>query len=390
MKDTGVPDAIGDWKIEREIGRGGQAQVFKVRNTRERHSPARALKLSTTSDSKAVARFDREIQLLRAHKHIGLVSVIANGNEQGKPYYVMENATTTLSSVVASVEHTAGTRLVRESPGLLIEMLRQAFFAVGHLHTRGVLHRDIKPSNILLMLDPPEPLRALVSDLGIAAEASEQGSITSALELVGTPVFRAPEVNAGGPHTKQSDVYSLGKTMEAVFTASVPASYGPGQCHRRRTVGNDLWDVLDTVLARACALRPMDRFTDATQLAEALPEVVLAPAGSRQPSKANAVPSPSARALSVLTALLASCPFEDSRAEFERVKSTALVSDAGFTVGIKELQAIGFVVRADYENDNGFTVTALSLTDLAFEWAASHAEEIDPPRPSSAAIDIPF
>ena len=76
-------------------------------------------------------------------------------------------------------------------------------------------------------------MRAVISDLGIGANEEEQGQLTATHEAIGTPIYRAPEV-AQGKHTKASDVYSLGKTLEHVLTRKVP--------HRRVQGGSRVTD----------------------------------------------------------------------------------------------------------------------------------------------------
>ena len=125
------------------------------------------------------------------------------------------------------------------------------------------------------MLDPPEPMRAVVADLGIGANELDQGRLTATHEIVGTPAFRAPE-SLTGQHSKRSDVYSIGKTIEAVLNRGGPLEVGPGKCLRDKRLTDELWDALDSMLARACAFDPDFRFESAAALLKAWPEGVLA------------------------------------------------------------------------------------------------------------------
>jgi serine/threonine-protein kinase len=182
-------DVVGKWRLEKELGAGGQGAVWRARYMEDRHSPAAALKICSGRSEKARARFSRELDLLRAQNHPGVVRVRDSGEHRGIPYFVMELATTTFAQVAAA--ESAGTRLVLESRELVFRLLRQTCEAVAHLHDAGVLHRDIKPSNVLLMLDPPEPMRAVLADFGIGANESDRGKLTATHEMIGTPAFRA-------------------------------------------------------------------------------------------------------------------------------------------------------------------------------------------------------
>ncbi|MBK9263138.1 MAG: protein kinase [Polyangiaceae bacterium] len=139
------------------------------------------------------------------------------------------------------------------------------------MHARGILHRDIKPANVLLMLDPPDPMRAVLADLGVATPEAEQGQLTATHEVVGTPAYRAPE-SLMGKHTAASDVYAFGKTIEFVFARGLPSGMGPGQCSRSPIFSSQLWDCLDEVLRKACSFDPAQRFQNASELFNALPE----------------------------------------------------------------------------------------------------------------------
>ena len=273
---------IGDWILEKELGSGGQGTVWRVRYSRDKHSPPAALKICSNPSEKARARFKREVALQQEQEHPGIMIVRQTGEHNGAPFYVMELASTSLDRVITA--DTAGTRLVRESGSILLMFLRQACTALSHLHARGILHRDIKPNNLLLMLDPPEPMRAVLGDLGLAVLNEEQGQLTATHEVVGTAVFRAPETLVG-PHTPASDVYAFGKTMEFLFAGGLLSGAGPGKCSRSLLFANELWESLDEVLQRACAFREIDRFQNAGKLLDALPEAIIVQAGTARPAK---------------------------------------------------------------------------------------------------------
>ena len=265
-------DNIGDWQLERLLGSGGQGHVWAVRYLKDKHSAPGALKICLDPTDKARTRFMQEVDLLRSHTHEGIVRVRDVGEHLDFPFFVMERANTTLQDVAAA--QTTGTRLICESRELLFRFLRQACTAVAHLHSKGVLHRDLKPSNVLLMLNPPEPTRAVLADFGIASVEADQGKLTATHESIGTPSFRAPEALTGH-HTTRSDVYSMGKTIEAVINRTTTLGMGPGKCLRDTSLTDDFWDALDAVLENACNFDPNQRYEDAQTLLEALPVPVL-------------------------------------------------------------------------------------------------------------------
>lgn len=385
----------GKWRFEKALDEGGQGAVWRVRYVADPHSPPGALKLCLTRSEKAVARFEREIELLRAQDHPGIVRVRDVGDFDGRPYFVMDLATTTLAHVARA--DSTGTRLLLESRELLFRLFRQACEAVAHLHHANVIHRDIKPSNILLMLDPPEPIRAVLADLGVSANNDDQGNLTATHETLGTPLFRAPEALAGN-HSPRSDVYSLGKTIEAVINRAPPAEIGPGRCLRDQRLTDNLWDALDSVLARACAFDPAQRYEDAGVLLKALPRVVLGFDSAEQPDVVAQRPSTISLSVAERVALsdvVAECPAVSMLADLYEVRRKTLISEYAFALAIRRLSAIGFLETSieldEYDNRRTF----ISPTNFGIKWAHEHHDDVlaaiaeVSPKPSFDD-DIPF
>lgn len=387
-------DRLGDWVLvaDRPLGRGGQAEVWKARHVAERHSPAVALKICLGSDAKAKARFAKEVGLLRQHAHASIVGIRDKGEHNGTPFLAMDLATTTLERVITG--ESAGLRLLQESPAVVLDFFRQACAGVAHLHANDVLHRDIKPSNLLLFLDPPQPMRAVLADLGIGSPAASQGNLTSTQEGIGTSAYRAPEV-ALGPHTKASDVYSLGKTLEFVFTRRVPPGFGPGLCLRDARIAAPLWERLDAILQRACAFRPEDRYEDAAGFLDAIPAVVLTSA-----SIGSSVVQPSSGAIAlhddeaqVLVEVIGACAPLRAAPSVSYLQRESRLSNFAFSLAIHRLRMLKFVEMFSADDDRGEAYEAVRMTDAALQWAVQHRDQVsrpEDPAPARSDDDIPF
>ncbi|MEM6457209.1 MAG: serine/threonine-protein kinase, partial [Acidobacteriota bacterium] len=99
---------------------------------------------------------------------------------------------------------------------------RQLALGLQTLHQHGKLHRDIKPSNVLVERDTR---RVVLLDFGLVAELGPQGTHESAVrEMVGTPVYMAPEQGEGKPATPASDWYSVGVMLYEALTRARPFS----------------------------------------------------------------------------------------------------------------------------------------------------------------------
>lgn len=390
-------DIYGKWKLETQLGAGGQATVWRAKYLDDRHSAPAAIKISTNNSDKAKARFKREVELLKAQNHPGIVRVRADGSQDGFPYFVMERATTTLSNVTKM--DTAGTRIINDSRELLLKFFLQTCEAVAHLHGAGILHRDIKPSNVLLMLDTPDPVRAVVADLGVAAEEVDQGKLTATHETVGTPGFRAPEA-VNGIHTPRSDVYSLGKTLEAILNRGAPVGMGPVALMRDGRLADRLWDALDGVLRTACAFEPAARYSDAGALAQAMPRTIfdLDYGGLNVPA-----PPPRASAIQLtvseratLADVIAACPAKEDDTTTYQLREATRLNGYHFALAVRRLEDIAFTESIRTEDERGNSYTGIRPTRQALEWANNHPEDMSAAlaevgfvgRPNSE--DIPF
>ena len=144
-----------------------------------------------------------------SHEHV--VPIYAVDEHAALPYIVMEYVPG------GTLEH----RLHREGPLEVVEVVRvalQVAAALSAAHRQGLIHRDIKPSNILLDQGTE---RVRVTDFGLA-RASNDGSFTRSGTLTGTPQYMAPEQIRGEACDAQSDLFSLGSVMYALFAGHPP------------------------------------------------------------------------------------------------------------------------------------------------------------------------
>ena len=201
----------GKYEIQGEIARGGMGVMYKaVHTSLGRHVAIKVLHTQFAADPAFRKRFLREARAMARMDYDGIVRVFDVGEEEGSSFIVME-----------FVEGTDLKHLLLErgriAPGETLTIAVQAADALAYAHARGVVHRDIKPGNI--MIDAGG--RVKIADFGIAA-ASDEISVTTTGQIIGTPEYMSPEQARGGPLDGRSDLYSLGMVLYQMLAGQTP------------------------------------------------------------------------------------------------------------------------------------------------------------------------
>ncbi|MCC7363389.1 MAG: serine/threonine protein kinase [Dehalococcoidia bacterium] len=229
------------------------------------------LRESATGDEVA-ASIEREARLVARLQHPNIVAIYDVGHRDGQRYLVMEYV------------HGHAVRQVLEARGRLTEQEAvryggQIAGALQYAHEQGVVHCDIKPENILVN----EQGVAKAVDFGVAETITRTMTPDQARDILGTIAYLAPEVIQGSPPDARSDVYSLGLTIYEMvagrlpFSGTTPAAIAGQRLANAapplRAFAREASAELESVLARALALSPYDRYQTAGELAAALRRV---------------------------------------------------------------------------------------------------------------------
>src|SRR2546430_1248514 len=208
---------FGDYELLEEIGRGGQAVVYRARQkSLNRIVALKLIGLGRWSSTPHLKRFRHEAEAAASLEHPQIVPIYEIGERDGSCYFSMKFVEGGRLDEVAQTEPMSA----RRAAELLVKIARTVQFA----HEHGILHRDIKPGNILLDKNGEPHL----TDFGLARLIEQESTITNSFDVLGTPSYMAPEQAAG--HTKEltaaADVYSLGAVFYQMLTGEPPFAGG--------------------------------------------------------------------------------------------------------------------------------------------------------------------
>jgi eukaryotic-like serine/threonine-protein kinase len=312
-----APRELGDFRIVREIGRGGMGVVYEAeQRSLGRQVALKVLPLAATMDPRHLQRFQNEARAAACLHHTNIVPIFGVGRERGIHFYAMqliegqtvaalidelrrgqgdkapaegEPPTTAYAPVPAAAPVAASTApragLTADGSVKSAAYFRavarlgvQAAEALDYAHQMGVVHRDIKPGN--LMLDGRGDV--WVTDFGLAHLQQGEANLTLTGDLVGTLRYMSPEQAMGrrGVLDHRTDVYSLGVTLYELLTLQ-PAFDGNDRQDLLRRIASEEpaaprrlnraipWE-LETVVLKAMAKEPAERYATAQELADDL------------------------------------------------------------------------------------------------------------------------
>ena len=313
------PDTIermlGDFRISREVGRGGMGVVYEAEQlSLGRKVALKVLPFASVFDKRQIKRFQKEAQAAAQLHHQHIVPVFAVGCERGVHYYAMQFIQgRTLAAVIQELRENdgyfspgqsprshslsspqvplhAGLSPSNPTPGLtamstssrgfvraVAEVGIQAAEALAYAHEAGVIHRDIKPGNILV----DDGGKIWITDFGLARFQGD-ASLTVSGDLVGTLRYMSPEQALAKrvEIDERTDVYSLGVTLYELLTLEraiggesreeVLRNISFAEPTGLRRVRPSIPTEIETIVLKAIEKDPSERYAGAAQLAEDL------------------------------------------------------------------------------------------------------------------------
>lgn len=268
----------GRYELLRLLGEGGMGAVYEARHIRlDSRVAVKVLRPDFAQDERQRKRFLREARAANLIQHDNVVN-ISDFGEDPTTFFVMEM----LEGLDLSGLLEAGPMSWERFKPIAI----QAVAALTAAHQAGVIHRDLKPSNIFVVPRDDGSDAVKVLDFGIAKvidSMAESGGVTRTSEVIGTVSYMAPEQAVAGPVDVRTDVYSMGITMFEVLTGRLPfigaTAFEVMDRHLRaerpslRDLVPGIPEDLDTLVQRAMAREPDERFQTMAELLEALERI---------------------------------------------------------------------------------------------------------------------
>lgn len=207
-----IAEAMPDYEVQRELGRGGMGVVFLGRHKRlDRGVAIKELPPSFASEPEVRERFSTEARTLATLSHPHIVPIFDYVERDGLCLIVMEQLP---GGTVWDRFTTVGL-----TPPTACAVVMACCAALQHAHTKGVLHLDVKPDN--LMFDAESAVK--VTDFGIARVLSGDRTLgTVDGQVLGTPAYMSPEQARGDDLTAASDVYAAGVMLYELLSGQLP------------------------------------------------------------------------------------------------------------------------------------------------------------------------
>jgi WD40 repeat protein len=289
LTGPGEGSRVASYRLEKQIGAGGMAVVYRARD--ERLGRLVALKImapALAADEMFRLRFIRESRAAAAVDDPHIIPVYEAGEENGLLFIAIRFVN---GGDVRSLLHRQGPLPMPQ----VMSIVSSVGAALDAAHAVGLVHRDVKPANMLLDTRAGRPDHVYLSDFGLS-KVMQSAQLTGSGQFLGTPNYMSPEQIEGRTVDGRTDQYALACAAFELLTGNAP--FGPSEgwatvfAHlntqpppltSRRP---DLSPAVDEVFARALAKDPRDRYASCREFGEALQEALAGP-----PARGPAAPA---------------------------------------------------------------------------------------------------
>jgi serine/threonine protein kinase len=283
-----IGTTVGKYRIVDRLGRGGMGTVYKaVDQTLDREVAIKVLNPDLT-DPDVLKRFRGEAVTLARLNHPGIATIFELHHQQDDVLMVME-------FVRGETFHDLSDRLGSIAPPQAAHLCMQVLDALGHAHRAGVVHRDLKPANLMIT----EGGAVKVMDFGIARVLGSE-HFTHGGYMMGTPAYMAPEQVLGRAIDGRADLYSVGVVLYRLLSGRLPFTADTAISMVQMQISEPPTPILSfrpdlpawcvSIVERALAKSPSDRFQSAEEFRAGLLAAVTPQALGEMPTIATPTP----------------------------------------------------------------------------------------------------
>jgi serine/threonine protein kinase len=269
----------GKYRLDVVIGIGGMGRVYRAKQlSLDKNIVIKILHDKYRDDDIIVQRFQREAKASSRLSHPNSIQIIDFGMEDKVLYMAMEYLDGVDLFQLFKESHPLGEERIAH-------ILVQVCTALGEAHGQNIIHRDLKPENIMVLNRSGQKDFVKVLDFGIAKildSDDKEEALTQVGMVCGTPEYMSPEQARGERLDPRSDIYALGVLLYQLSTGELPFSadtaVGLATKHileepiepRERSPALGISVALESIIMRAMAKSPDDRFSDVLKMADAL------------------------------------------------------------------------------------------------------------------------
>jgi WD40 repeat protein len=277
LTGPGEGSRVASYRLEKQIGAGGMAVVYRARD--ERLGRLVALKImapALAADEMFRLRFIRESRAAAAVDDPHIIPVYEAGEANGLLFIAIRFVH---GGDVRSLLHRQGPLPMPQ----VMSIVSSVGAALDAAHAAGLVHRDVKPANMLLDTRPGRPDHVYLSDFGLS-KGMQSAQLTGSGQFLGTPNYMSPEQIEGRTVDGRTDQYALACAAFELLTGNAPFAPSEGWATVFAHLNTppppltsrrpDLSPAADQVFSRALAKNPQDRYASCGQFGAALQEAL--------------------------------------------------------------------------------------------------------------------
>lgn len=275
MNDPLIGKRLDEYRLEKLLGQGGMARVYRGMDIGlRRYAAIKVIDTPYRQDEDYIARFEKEARAIAQLDHPHIVTVYRYGRADNLLYLAMRYIEGADLLVILDKYEKDGQLMPTAD---VTRLVREIGSALDYAHKQGVVHRDIKPSNVMLNAEGS----VYLTDFGLAL-LTDVGTMG---KILGSPHYISPEqaVSSAGA-VSQSDLYSLGVILFRMVTGRLPFDHEDvlellmlhmtAEAPDPREFRPDVSPALAQVILRALAKEPAERYPSGRALSDALEAAV--------------------------------------------------------------------------------------------------------------------